>query len=86
MVLWLWPFQTYKTFCPYLIGSFEQVAEYLALYIAKGYRTYILDIPHSAEDLECAGIAFAAALRRSSQLNTPVTQERTVWQEFAEPF
>jgi len=64
---WLWPFQTYKTFCPYLVGSFEQVVEYLALYLARGYRTYILDIPHSYEDLECASTAFAAALARSSR-------------------
>src|SRR5262249_32342513 len=25
---WLWPFQTYKTFCPYLVGSYEETAEH----------------------------------------------------------
>ncbi len=58
---WLWPFQTYKTFCPYLVGSFEQVADMLAAYIAKGYRTYILDIPRGPEDLATARQAFARA-------------------------
>ncbi len=42
---WLHPFETYKTFCPYLVGSYERVAVELARYIAAGYRTYILDIP-----------------------------------------
>ena len=23
---WLWPFQNYKTFCPYLVGSYDRVA------------------------------------------------------------
>ena len=67
---WLWPFQTYRGFCPYIVGSFDQAADYLAHYIAKGYRTYILDIPHSSEDLECASIAFSAALSRTGQQET----------------
>lgn len=59
---WLWPFQTYKTFCPYLVGSYGVAADYVGRYLAKGYRTFILDIPHSFEDLECAQIAFSKAL------------------------
>lgn len=62
---WLWPFETYRTFCPYLVGGLEQVAGYLSAYVAKGYRTYILDVPDSLEDLEFAISAFAEARARS---------------------
>jgi alkanesulfonate monooxygenase len=64
---WLWPFQTYKTFCPYLVGSYDEGAEYLARYLVKGYRTFILDIPHSFDDLKCARITFDKALAASSR-------------------
>jgi alkanesulfonate monooxygenase len=58
---WLRPFQTYKTFCPYLVGTYAAVGEELARYIAMGYRTFILDIPPSEEELEHTANAFAAA-------------------------
>src|SRR5262245_10864149 len=48
---WLGPFQNYKTNCPYLVGSYERVAQELARYIAVGYRTFILDIPPNQEEL-----------------------------------
>jgi alkanesulfonate monooxygenase len=48
---WLWPFQNYKTFCPYLVGSYEQVANEIGRYLSSGYRTFILDVPASEEDL-----------------------------------
>jgi alkanesulfonate monooxygenase len=63
---WLWPFQTYKTFCPYLVGSYDEAAEHVGLYIARGFRTFILDIPRSPDDLECARITFTRALAPSS--------------------
>lgn len=62
---WLWPFQTYKTFCPYFVGSFDEVAEQVSRYVSKGYRTYILDIPASPEDLNCARIVFDRAVEIS---------------------
>jgi alkanesulfonate monooxygenase len=49
---WLVPFQNYKTMCPYLVGSYDQVAEELARYFGAGYRTVILDVPPSADELE----------------------------------
>ena len=30
---WLWPFENYATFCPYLVGSYERVASELRRYI-----------------------------------------------------
>src|SRR5882724_10709075 len=55
---WLWPFKNYKTFCPYLVGSYERVAEELAKYIRAGFTNFILDIPAAEEDVHKAGIVF----------------------------
>ncbi|MBX9775272.1 MAG: LLM class flavin-dependent oxidoreductase [Xanthobacteraceae bacterium] len=48
---WLGPMQNYKTFCPYLVGSYGRVAAELERYIAMGFRTIILDIPPDRDDL-----------------------------------
>ena len=61
---WLGPFHNYKTFCPYLVGSYERVAREVSHYIAKGYRTFILDIPPSYEELEHTSRVFQLALER----------------------
>ena len=58
---WLVPFQNYKTFCPYLVGSYKRVAEELAKYIMAGYRTFILDIPPAEAELHHTSIAFSHA-------------------------
>lgn len=61
---WLRPFEMYKTFCPYLVGSYDQVAEELARYFALGHRSVILDIPPSREELEHVAVAFDHATRK----------------------
>jgi alkanesulfonate monooxygenase len=43
--------QNYKTFCPYLVGSYSRVAGELARYISLGFRTVILDIPPDRDEL-----------------------------------
>jgi alkanesulfonate monooxygenase len=58
---WLIPFQNYKTMCPYLVGSYERVAQELARYIALRYRTFILDVPFDRGELDHINIAFARA-------------------------
>src|SRR2546421_136371 len=63
---WLRPFETYKTFCPYLVGSYEAVAEELSRYISAGYSTFILDIPPTKEELHHTQIAFETAAQTSS--------------------
>ena len=63
---WLRPFENYKTFCPYLVGGYDQVAEELVRYIALGYMTYILDVPPSQEELRHVNIVFD----RASQMQT----------------
>jgi alkanesulfonate monooxygenase len=62
-VYWLRPFETYKTFCPYLVGNYAQVAEELARYVDCGYETFILDIPPSEDELRHAGIVFEMAAK-----------------------
>jgi alkanesulfonate monooxygenase len=64
---WLGPFQNYATFCPYLVGSYGVVADEVARYMGQGYRTFILDIPPSDEELEHTAVVFdrAQALARS---------------------
>jgi alkanesulfonate monooxygenase len=59
---WMVPFQNYKTMCPYLVGSYEQVAAELGRYMNVGYRTVILDIPPNAEELAHTFAAFEAVL------------------------
>lgn len=59
---WLVPFENYKTFCPYLVGSYASVAGELARYIAGGYRAFILDIPPNQEELRHTNVAFERAV------------------------
>jgi alkanesulfonate monooxygenase len=59
---WLHPFENYKTFCPYLVGSYEAVGSELARYMRVGFSTFILDIPQSQDDLEHTSVAFDRAL------------------------
>jgi alkanesulfonate monooxygenase len=61
---WLVPFENYKTFCPYLVGSYSQVADMLACYVDVGYRTFVLDVPASAEELGHISAVFARAAPR----------------------
>jgi alkanesulfonate monooxygenase len=58
---WLGPFQNYRTFCPYLVGSYESVAGEIARYLALGYETFILDIPPNEGELRCIGKVFDLA-------------------------
>ena len=58
---WLVPFNNYKTMCPYLVGSYERVAKELARYITVGYKTFILDIPPTEEELHHTSIVFQQA-------------------------
>jgi alkanesulfonate monooxygenase len=58
---WTYPFLTYKTFCPYLVGSYDDVAEHLARYLALGVRTVVLDVPEEDDDLQHTAIAFERA-------------------------
>lgn len=58
---WLRPFENYKTFCPYLVGSYEEVAEVVHGYLDLGYKTFILDVPGSPDDFEHSSRVFELA-------------------------
>ena len=60
---WLRPFENYKTFCPYLVGSYDRVSEEVGRYISLGYRTFILDVPPSHDELQQVGIVFERATK-----------------------
>lgn len=68
---WLRPFEQHRTFCPYLVGDYASVAAEIARYLELGYRTFILDVPVSPEDLETAAIILRMA---ADQLSAPVSQ------------
>ena len=55
---WLHPFKNYKTFCPYLVGSYDVVAKEIARYVETGHRTFILDIPQTQDELQHIGSRF----------------------------
>jgi alkanesulfonate monooxygenase len=48
---WMVPFKNYKTFCPYLVGSYDRVAAELARYFTQGCSAMILDVPVGSEDM-----------------------------------
>jgi alkanesulfonate monooxygenase len=60
---WLRPFHSYQTFCPYLVGSRERVAEEIDRYFAAGFRTFILDVPPNEAELAEVQAVFALAGR-----------------------
>ena len=64
---WLVPFQNYKTFCPYLVGSYPVVAGELARYIASGHQTFILDVPPTEDELQHIGVVFKQAVEHRAQ-------------------
>jgi alkanesulfonate monooxygenase len=61
---WLGPFENYKTFCPYLVGSYESVSDCLAVYLAEGFTTIILDVPASEQDLTHTRVVLAHARQK----------------------
>jgi alkanesulfonate monooxygenase len=69
---WLHPFQNYQTFCPYLVGSYDRVAQEVARYLDAGVSTVILDVPASPEELAHANVVFAQAVALLDERGPPV--------------
>ncbi len=61
-VYWLGPFLNYKTFCPYLVGSYERVGGALARYVEAGYTAFILDVPFDEDELRHIDLGFREVL------------------------
>jgi alkanesulfonate monooxygenase len=62
---WLGPFEHYQTFCPYLVGSYERIAQELRRYMDIGHDTFILDIPPAEQELMHTNIVFRKATANS---------------------
>lgn len=60
---WMVPFQNYKTFCPYLVGSYARVGEEIGRYLAAGCRAIILDVPAAEDEMRHMKRSVAAAER-----------------------
>lgn len=67
-VYWLGPFKHYHTFCPYLVGDYEEVARALRGYLQIGCTTCILDIPVSEIDLQSTLQVFNKALNNMEKV------------------
>lgn len=61
---WIYPFRAYKTFCPYLVGSYAAVAKTLSFYLAAGLTTIILDVPTAEYDLHSSRLVIDLACQR----------------------
>ncbi len=59
---WLVPFRYHHTFCPYLVGSYDEVAQAMTKYLAGGARAFVLDVPQEPDDLHHARIAIERAV------------------------
>jgi alkanesulfonate monooxygenase len=60
---WMVPFQNYRTFCPYLVGSYTRVGEEIAHYLAAGCRMIILDVPAAVDEMRHIRASLSAAER-----------------------
>ncbi len=55
---WLAPLRNQQATCPYLVGSYDQIAAELARYLDDGYTTFILDEPANEEEMQQIGFTF----------------------------
>ncbi|MEV0232187.1 LLM class flavin-dependent oxidoreductase [Nonomuraea sp. NPDC050786] len=58
---WLYPLRLGREYCPFLVGSHEEVAETFARYLDLGVSTLILHAPRAEEDIPNAEIALRLA-------------------------
>jgi alkanesulfonate monooxygenase len=55
---WLAPLRNHQATCPYLVGSYDQIAAELARYLDDGCTTFILDEPANEEEMQHIGFTF----------------------------
>jgi alkanesulfonate monooxygenase len=75
---WLVPFRNYHTYCPYLVGSYDEVGEAVGKYLSGGVRAFILDEPEEPADLQHARIAIQRAVI-SVQKDTGIMRGTASW-------
>ena len=64
---WMHPFRASTEYCPFLVGSYDEVAEQLARYLDLGGNTLILNHPWEEEDLHHARIVLDRVCAPSSE-------------------
>jgi alkanesulfonate monooxygenase len=69
---WIYPFRSYRTFCPYLVGSYQEVSDLLSRYLLLGVAAIILDDLTEQDDLTHSMIALAHAQAAASALSDGV--------------
>ncbi|MCG7525535.1 LLM class flavin-dependent oxidoreductase [Streptomyces sp. OfavH-34-F] len=67
---WMHPLRTSKEYCPYLVGSYEEVGAYLARYLTMGINTIVLNVPHEEADLHHAALALRHAEKLAAGTET----------------
>ena len=55
---WLAPLRNYQATCPYLVGSYDQIAAELARYLDEGCTTFILEEPANEDEMQQIGFTF----------------------------
>jgi alkanesulfonate monooxygenase len=60
---WLGPFNNGQAGCPFLVGSVDDVAYEISIYITMGFRTFLVERPLSDEDADQITAAFNLAQR-----------------------
>jgi alkanesulfonate monooxygenase len=73
---WLWPFKNYNTFCPYLVGNYDEVSDELSKYICAGFTNFVLDIPAEEEDLHSTSIVFSKAADKATVVLQALAEQR----------
>ena len=68
--LWMTPFESGHSWCPYLVGDYRAVARHLRGFMEAGCRRFLLDVIPSRDDLAHTHIAFRKAWAR---LDSPLT-------------
>jgi len=61
---WLVPFTTTRPSVPFSSEVYDRVAEEVARYVDLGYRTFILDVPASVEEMHHTGNRVERAVAR----------------------
>jgi alkanesulfonate monooxygenase len=84
---WLVPFRNYHTYCPYLVGSYDEVGEAVRKYLSSGVRAFILDEPQEPADLQHAQIAIQRAVSAMNDpaITTGIAASRAAPDPYARP-
>jgi alkanesulfonate monooxygenase len=63
---WLDPFRYFRSDCPFVVGSHQQVAEVIADHLRKGVRRFILDLLPEEEEFANVDAAFSIAYEKAA--------------------